>query len=303
MRRRYLIVLTTLLFLGGISLMPTPVSGATGTAGDFGGRTELMIGQAFNGALIGAAFNMGLSGGDSFSFLGPLPGAITGSAVSIYSCYVLTYDKASMVTTAQAQLINSASAWGAIHGYFLGNMLFDNNYSLLMSSLLDASMTITATHYAYDSPPESSRIALINSSGMWGTVFFLEFYYLFFDNTGKETRSLFLLTGGITGMILAALWNRNNEYTRGEVAVNDLWGLLGALTGAGVTALPMLCNINFSFKWVLAGTLVGSVVALVLAYRSGGTALANSTGAKKSYSAGVRSEAIHYLRLPMRAQW
>ena len=140
---------------------------------------------------MGASFMIGQTGSsDSFSAFSPMAGALTGTGLGIYSSYTLTHNRADYVTTGQAQFINSVSAWSTFHGFLFGNIIFENQHSLILSSLLDATMTLGAVNYAYSNDMNSGKIALINSGGLWGTLFSLEFYYLFNDRADSTTLSI-----------------------------------------------------------------------------------------------------------------
>jgi hypothetical protein len=263
-------------------------------------RKEFTIYQSLNGAYIMSAFLGGLTvNDDSISALPASAGATTGLAAGYYYSGIIS-DSAGGVTQGQAQFINGAGFWGASTGWILGSFSKEDKHStaLILSSLFDSAFTMSSAYYAYEYSISSEKAAVLNSGGIWGALYGLQISILTDGIKSYNEFLIYILAGSSAGIGAAAVWG-NEKFTRSETAVNDLYGLLGALTGLSIFAVPMLCDSHFSEKSLVIGTLIGSTVGLYMGYSREGS----GRGSSSRRSGRRAAEPVYYFRIPAVLSW
>lgn len=274
---------------------------------DYSGRTELIVGQSINGAVMGGTLFMGLVGDDDvISSMTPFAGAFAGAGIGLHSSYVLSR-KEPYVSGEQAAFIHSASFWSAFEGLMLGIIISPKTEKpWLMSALSNAGGTMAACHLAYPSPPHKNQIAMVDAAGLWGALLGFETYFLLSDRLRGRSLAGFVFFGSSLGLGLASWWEQNDQFSPGLVGKISGSGLLGGLVGVSVMTLPLVCGGARSRNWdelLLTGAIIGSITGIILGYRKYKDEREDVSGKNPSGTKRSSSEHITYFTIPAGGSW
>lgn len=274
--------------------------------GDYSGRSELIVGQSINGALMGGALFMGLEGDDDvLSSMTPFAGAFAGAGVGFHSSYILSR-KEPYVSGEQAAFIHSASFWSAFEGLMFGLMVSPKTEKpYLLSALSNAGGTMAACHLAYPSPPHKNKIALVNAAGLWGALLGFEAYFLISDHDSSSTTAAYVFFGSSLGLGLAGWWEQNDQFSPGLVGKISGTGVLGGLIGVSVMTLPLMCDARSSYwdELLLTGAIIGSITGIILGYNKYKDEREDVSGETSSQTNSSSVEQITYFTIPAGGSW
>jgi PEGA domain len=165
--------------------------------------------------------------------------------------------------------IIGGAVWGAVEGATLA-VSFSDDDSVVSSSAFAGLITgvVASTLSVKRVDPSAGDSALINSGGLWGSVGGVMLWTLFRNdengNIGRD-RDLgpFVLAGLNTGLLAGVSLAYRYEYTRGHIALIDLAGLGGMLTGAALyqpfTQATDVGTADTPLHFVFGGMLLGLV--------------------------------------------
>lgn len=221
---------------------------------DSSGKKELTAGQSINGIYIAGAYLYGL-GTESYHRQLVLPGGITGGLIG-FSTTVELVDKDDM-SHQRAYAINSISFWSSLEGYLLAWIAgADHQNRMLFSSMVNGLMTGYAFYTTNRYETTSDDIALMNFTGLWGTVLLIELAK--FINPKSTGMAKYVTFTFVTGSLIAAFYSaRQYELDARRAGTMSLYGILGAFSGAGVAWVMYFKSERLYYLSMFLGTAAG----------------------------------------------
>ncbi len=231
---------------------------------DSSGKNELVAGQSINGILVGSAFMYGI-GTRGWHDWAVVPGGIGGGLVS-FSSTVELVDEDEMPHK-RASLINSISFWSMLEGYLFawvaGGELKDR---VLFSSMANTLLTGYAFYMSNRYETSSDDIALINFTGIWGTLMLIELAK--FIKPKSTGMAKYVVTTFVTASLIAGYYAADKyEMDAGRAGSISLYGLLGAFTGAGFSWVMYFKSERLYYLSMLMGTAAGLYLGYYLTDR------------------------------------
>lgn len=190
--------------------------------------------------LITATTLFGLSAGSiGATVFGQESGAATlfalgGGAVGFAGTYLGAPDR---IPVGHTSLVIGSTAWGAVLGLGLSSTFTEDDR--VISSVTFSGAIVGGAAAAVAAPKldlSAGDAALVNSGGLWGTTMGSMFWGLFQedDRTGRLFGPI-LLSGLGAGLLAGGALAYKHEFSRGHVALIDLAGLAGAITGTALS--------------------------------------------------------------------
>lgn len=231
---------------------------------DSSGKNELVAGQSINGILIGSAFMYGI-GTRGWHDCAVVPGGIGGGLIS-FSSTVELVDKDEMPHE-RASMINSISFWSMLEGYLFawvaGGELRDR---VLFSSMANTLFTGYAFYMSSRYETSSDDIALINFTGIWGTLMLIELAK--FIKPKSTGMAKYVVTTFVTASLIAGYYAADKyEMDASRAGTISLYGLLGAFTGAGFSWVMYFKSERLYYLSMLIGTAAGLYLGYYLTDR------------------------------------
>jgi len=236
-------------------LRPAPASGGWGLIG-----AMTTYGAVAGGSLGTAVFDQ-----DSGGVLLLTVGA---AGVSFAGGYFGAGDH---IPVGRTSYIIGGTLWGAVEGIAVGSIFDPSGSGDVVSGTAVAGLTIGAVVTALSAKRldlDAGDAALLNSGGIWGSMTGL-FLWGLFDST-DELFAPFLLGGLNAGLLAGAAAGYRYDFSRGHVALIDVAGLAGAVTGLALSnaftgnnadsAADEDTQLHFAFGGMLVGLLAGAVV-------------------------------------------
>jgi len=239
-----------------VSLPPPPQSG----------RWELISGMTLLGATSGATLGSTVfaqqSTGASLITVGAGAVAFAGGYFGVKET----------IPVGHTSWIIGGTLWGACEGGLIAN-LFTTDDKIVSSSafagLIGGALVSSLTVKKFD--PSAGDSAFINSGGLWGGVGGIILWGLFRDrdaSAGNDHFAPFVLVGLNTGLLAGASLAYRYEYSRGHLALIDVSGLAGAVTGVALSG-PFQDStgvggsdtpLHFAFGGMILGLVTGAVL-------------------------------------------
>ena len=172
---------------------------------------------------------------------------------------LLTKDQ--FVDNLRARNINSASMWSASIGMLSGLSIdYDN---MQFQSFISLATNIATTSFAYyvsnSKVLSSDSLSIVNSGGLWGTLFGFGIYTS--ADTDIEFMPLYLLGGQLTGLVSFYLLASNELISRQRMVKIDLVAIAAALSTYGLTTI---LSLNKETKWI--SSIIMAITAGYIAY-------------------------------------
>jgi hypothetical protein len=214
------------------------------------GRTKLIAGQTVNAAAIGPIYMSAAVGHDIYHYSVP-----TSAFLGFYYTYNTVEERT--MSSDRALFINSTSIWSSVFSYFTANMFdFTTDEKILISAMTNGLSTGTAAVISGGRRISSEDTALINFTGLWGTVLLLETASSIKpESTGMAKYVIWTsLTASLTaGYFAADRW----EIPADRLVAVSLYGVLGAFSGAGFAWVMYFKSKRAYNISLLAGTVLG----------------------------------------------
>ncbi len=229
------------------------------------GRWELIsamtvFGAAAGGSLGSTVFAQDSTGG-SFITVGAAAIAFAGGYFGVKET----------IPVGHTSWLIGGTAWGVAQGAGLAAIFAPGDTDVLTSSafagLIVGAVASSLTVKRFD--PSAGDSAFINSGGLWGGVGGMMLWALFDEGEDDNERrfAAFSLIGMNTGLLAGAALAYRYEYSRGHLALIDVSGLAGAVTGlalssslAADTADENDTSLHYAFGGMLLGLVSGAVL-------------------------------------------
>jgi hypothetical protein len=238
-----------------VSLPPPPQSG----------RWELISGMTVLAAASGAGLGSTLfdpdSSGASLITLGA-------GAVGFAGGY---FGVGEHIPVGHTSWIIGGTAWGAAEFALVANLFTDQADivgPVAFAGAIGGAIASSLTVRRFD--PSAGDSAFINSGGLWGGVGGIFLWALFREDGDDSSQHFpaFVLAGMDTGLLAGATLAYRYEYSRGHLALIDVAGLAGAVTGV-VLASPLEDSTGFGssdtpLHFAFGGMILGLVTGAAL---------------------------------------
>jgi hypothetical protein len=228
------------------------------------GRWELLSAMTVFGAASGAGLGSTVFSQDS---AGASLITVGAGAVAFAGGY---FGVSEHIPVGHTSWIIGGSAWGSAEGALIANLFTENTSivgSVAFAGLISGALASSLTLKQFD--PSAGDAAFINSGGLWGGVGGLMLWALFRQDgeTGSQHFPAFVLAGMNTGLLAGATLAYRYEYSRGHLALIDVGGLAGAVTGV-VLASPFQDSsfgnddtpLHFAFGGMILGLVTGAIL-------------------------------------------
>jgi PEGA domain-containing protein len=226
------------------------------------GKPELLIASTTFGLIEGGLLGAGLT--DSNGTIAAA--SAVGGALGFAAPYFLLPDD---VPVGQTSLAIGFRVWGAAEGLGLANTIYQNHalddhpeVTSLLTVGGSLGVGITATLIARRFEVAAGDAAMFNSGAMWGTAAGVLAWVAFGedDRMGGPMSLAGLNLGMITGAVLGAQY----DFSRGHVALIDLSGFAGLVTGTSLAGLLRPGDVEGTARFCLGGMAVGLIAGALL---------------------------------------
>jgi hypothetical protein len=225
---------------------------------DQSGRVELSVWGTAYGLYNGALAAVLLDGNEDAVILAMLAGAATGFYVP------WTWSRTHNVSEARATLMNFGGTWGMWQGFGWPLALVDDDEyekGIIVSAMVGGAVgLLSAGHLTADTDISRGDAELVRTFPIWSSIYVSWLMNLVGVNNERVMLSSILAAGDV-GILLGASVARRVEYTRGDVRLMNLGGLLGALVGGSVVVLTDISNEKAIFSTIMIGSTAGIGVA------------------------------------------
>jgi hypothetical protein len=238
-----------------VSLPPPPQSG----------RWELISGMTVLGAASGAGLGSTVFAQDS---AGASLITLGAGALGFAGGY---FGVSEHIPVGHTSWIIGGTAWGAAEFALISNLFTDDPDivgPVAFAGAISGAIASSLTLKRFD--PSAGDSAFINSGGLWGGVGGIFLWALFREDGDDSAQHFpaFVLAGMNTGLLAGATLAYRYEYSRGHLALIDVAGLGGAVTGV-VLASPFKDStgvgssdtpLHFAFGGMIIGLVTGAVL-------------------------------------------
>jgi hypothetical protein len=226
------------------------------------GKSELLVASTAFGLLEGGILATGLTDDK----LAVTLTSIAGGAVGFLAPFLLL---PSDVPVGQTSLMIGGRGWGGLEGFSVAAMIYGGNTDAnrrevsLITVASSVTLGVGATVLARKLDLSPGDAALVNSGAIWGTATGVMSYVAF----GQEERLLgpLLFAGLNVGLLAGSGLATQLEIKRGHVAMIDLSGVVGLVTGIALAnAVKLASDDKQVARFGLGGMALGLVAGAIL---------------------------------------
>jgi hypothetical protein len=234
--------------------MTTPTPATTISTFDRSGRVELTVwGTGYgitNGVFTAILLDAGADGGVLASLVG---GSVGFATPWIWSKY-------RNVSDARATLMTFGGSWGMWQGIawpFVLSENFDGDGHLLSGMIGGAAGLLGTGMLTANSNISSGDAELITSFPGWTSLYWMWISVVSGIDDGTFLLGSTLVAGDV-GILAGAALAQHVDFSRGDVRLINLGGLLGALVGGSAIILADISEPKMAYTTVMLGSLIGS---------------------------------------------